>query len=50
LAPDAERDPLDRGLDLDPAPSLFHKGVERTEIMLAKLNFKTKFLKKNKNF
>jgi hypothetical protein len=29
-------DALIRGTDLDPDPSLFHKGVERTEIMLAK--------------
>jgi hypothetical protein len=29
-------DPLVRGTDLDPAPSLFSIGVERTEIMLAK--------------
>jgi hypothetical protein len=27
----------------DPDPSLFHKGVERTVTMIAKLNFNTKF-------
>jgi hypothetical protein len=37
-------DPLVRGMDADGSSSA-HKGVERTEIMLAKLNFifKTKF-------
>jgi hypothetical protein len=35
-------DPLVRGME--PDPSLFsHKGVERTEIMLGKQNFNTKF-------
>ncbi len=34
----------------DPDPSLSHKGVVRTEIMLAKLNFNTKFLQKFKFF
>jgi hypothetical protein len=29
---------------LDPDPSLFYKGVERTEIMLVKLNFNKKFI------
>jgi hypothetical protein len=42
---DLEPDPLVRGMDLapDPDPSLFHEGVERTEIMLSKINFNTKF-------
>ncbi len=35
-------DPLVRGTDPDPNPSL--KGVEQTEIMLVKYNFKTKFI------
>jgi hypothetical protein len=34
-------DQIVRGMDLDPDPSLRNKGVERTEIMLAKLNFNT---------
>jgi hypothetical protein len=34
-------DPLVRCMD--PDPSLSHKGVELTEIMLAKLNFNIKF-------
>ncbi len=38
-------DPLVRGTD--PDPFLSRKGVERTEIMLAKLNFKLNFLAKN---
>jgi hypothetical protein len=29
-------DPLVRGMDLDPDPSFSHKGIEGTEIMLAK--------------
>jgi hypothetical protein len=29
-------DPLARDMDLDPDLPFFHKGVERTEIMLAK--------------
>ncbi len=34
-------DPLVRGMD--PDLCLFHKSVERTEIMFAKLNLNTKF-------
>ncbi len=33
---ESDQDPLVRGMDPDPDPSLFLKGVERTEIMLAK--------------
>jgi hypothetical protein len=33
---DPDPDPLFRGMDPDPDPSFSHKGVERTEIMLAK--------------
>jgi hypothetical protein len=36
--------PLVRGMD--PDPSLFHKGVERTEIMLAKYDLTQNFCKK----
>jgi hypothetical protein len=41
-------DPLVRGRDpvLDPYPSFSPKGVERTKIMLAKLNFNTNFSQK----
>jgi hypothetical protein len=38
-------DPLFRGID--PEPSISHIGVERTEIMLAKLNFNLNFSKKD---
>jgi hypothetical protein len=35
-------DSLFRGMDPDPDPSFSHRGVQWTEIMLAKLNFNTK--------
>jgi hypothetical protein len=35
-------DSLVRGTDPDPAPSFFHRCVERTEIMPAKENFNSK--------
>jgi hypothetical protein len=37
-----DRDPLVI-IAMDPDPSFSHKGVERTEIILAKQNFSTKF-------
>jgi hypothetical protein len=39
-------DPLIKGID--PDPSLFHKCVEHTEILPAKENFNTKFIKKTR--
>jgi hypothetical protein len=48
--PHQDPDPFVRGMDPYQAPILpfSHKGVARTEIMLAKKNFKTKFLRKIK--
>jgi hypothetical protein len=41
-------DPVVRGIGMDPIPdpSLSHKGVERTEIMLVKIKFSRKILAK----
>jgi hypothetical protein len=40
---DPDPNPLVRGMDLVQILPFSHKGVERTEIMLAKLYFNTKF-------